>query len=51
MDNKVARPQGARQDLSTAYAAMAADEARKAEAEAWMEGLLVDTIQELDRGH
>ena len=42
----LARPHVVRQDLSAGYAAMAADEAREAEAEAWSEGLIGDVADE-----
>lgn len=42
----LARPHVIGQDLSAGYAAMAADEAREAEAEAWAEGLLGDVADE-----
>ena len=44
--NDLARPHVVGQDLSPGYAAMAADEAREAEADAWSEGLLRDAGQE-----
>jgi hypothetical protein len=40
--NDLARPYVIGQDLSAGYAAMAADEAREAEAETWREGLIGD---------
>jgi hypothetical protein len=40
--NDLARPHVVGQDLRAGYAAMAADEAREAEAEAWTEGLASD---------
>ena len=40
--NDLARPHVVGQDLSAGYAAMAADEAREADAEAWSEGLVRD---------
>jgi hypothetical protein len=40
------RPHVVREDLSAAYAEMAADEAREAEAEAWSEALLPDVSDE-----
>ena len=49
--NDLARPHVVGQDLSAGYAAMAADEARDAEAEAWSEGLLLDGANEPHRGH
>ncbi|SFK63900.1 addiction module antitoxin [Methylocapsa palsarum] len=44
--NDLARPHVVGQDLSAAYAAMAADEGREAEAEAWAEALLADVAGE-----
>ena len=44
--NDLARPHVVGQDLSAGYAAMAADEAREAEAEAWSEGLVSDVASE-----
>jgi hypothetical protein len=44
--NDLARPHVVGQDFSTGYAAMAADEAREAEAEAWSEGLVGDVARE-----
>jgi len=44
--NDLARPHVVRQDLSYGYAAMAADEAREAEAAAWSEALLTDVADE-----
>lgn len=49
--NDLARPHVVGQDLSAGYAAMAADEAREAEAETWSEGTLVDVANEPHRGH
>ena len=43
--NDLARPHVIGQDLSPGYAAMAADEAREAEADAWSEVLLTDVGQ------
>jgi len=43
--NDLARPHVVGQSLATGYAAMAADEAREAEAEAWAEGLLGGEVQ------
>jgi hypothetical protein len=40
--NDLARPHVVGQDLAAGYAAMTADQAREAEAEAWSEGLLGD---------
>jgi hypothetical protein len=48
--NDLARPHVVGQDLSAGYAAMAADEAREAEAEAWASGLLADVADEPKRG-
>jgi hypothetical protein len=48
--NDLARPLVVDQDLSAGYAAMAADEAREAEAEAWSEGLVGDVANEPRRG-
>jgi predicted CopG family antitoxin len=42
----LARPHVVRQSLAADYAAMAADEARDAEAEEWSEGLIADIAQE-----
>jgi len=47
--NDLARPHVVGQDLSAGYAAMAADEAREAEAEAWSEGLASDVASEPKR--
>jgi hypothetical protein len=44
--NDLARPHVTGQDLRPGYAAMAADEAREAEAEAWSEGLIGDVAVE-----
>ncbi len=49
--NDLARPHVVGQDLSAGYAAMAADEAREAEADAWSEALLTDVANEPKRGH
>ena len=49
--NDLARPYVVGQDLSAGYAAMAADEAREAEAEAWSEGMLLDVANEPHCGH
>ena len=46
----LARPHVVGQDLSSGYAAMAADETREAEADAWSEGLLGDVAGEPRRG-
>jgi hypothetical protein len=48
--NDLARPHVTGQDLSAGYAAMAADEAREAEALAWSEALLADVADEPKRG-
>ena len=45
----LARPHVIGQDLSAGYAAMAADEVREAEAEAWTEGLSGDVADEPTR--
>jgi hypothetical protein len=47
--NDLARPHVVGQDLSAGYAAMAADEAREAEAVEWIEGLIGDVATEPDR--
>lgn len=44
--NDLARPHVVGQALAAGYAAMAADEQREAEAEAWTEGLLSDNAME-----
>ena len=44
--NDLARPHVVGQDLSQGYAAMAADEAREAEAQAWAEDLIGDVADE-----
>jgi predicted CopG family antitoxin len=44
--NDLARPHVVNQDLAAGYAAMAADEAREAEAESWAEGLMRDVAGE-----
>jgi hypothetical protein len=44
--NDLARPHVVGHDLAAGYAAMAADEAREAEAEAWSEGLVGDVASE-----
>jgi hypothetical protein len=44
--NDLARPYVVGQSLAAGYAAMAADEAREAEAEAWTEGLIGDVADE-----
>jgi len=45
----LARPHVIGQDLAAGYAAMAADEAREREAEAWVEGLVGDVAEEPTR--
>lgn len=47
--NDLARPHVVNQDLSAGYAAMAADEARAAEADAWTQALLGDVADEPKR--
>jgi hypothetical protein len=47
--NDLARPHVVGQDLATGYAAMAADEAREAEAEHWSEALVADVAEEPGR--
>jgi len=47
--NDLARSHLLGQDLSADYAAMAADEAREAEAEAWSESLIQDVADEPGR--
>jgi hypothetical protein len=49
--NDLARAHLVIQDLSSGYAAMAADEAREAEAADWGEGLIQDVAQEPSRGN
>jgi hypothetical protein len=49
--NDLARPPVLGQDLSAGYAAMAADEAREAEATEWTEALLADVADEPKRAH
>jgi hypothetical protein len=49
--NDLARPHVVGQDLSAGYAAMAADEAREAEAAEWTEALLSDVADEPQRDH
>jgi hypothetical protein len=44
--NDLARPHVVRQNLAAGYTAMAADEAREAEADAWSEGVLEDVADE-----
>ena len=48
--NDLARPHVVGQDPSLGYAAMAADETREADAEAWAEALLGDVADEPRRG-
>jgi hypothetical protein len=45
----LARPHVVGQNLAAGYAAMAADEAREREAEAWVEGLIGDVAEEPTR--
>jgi hypothetical protein len=47
--NDLARPHVVGQSLAAGYAAMTADEAREAEAEAWSEGLIADVADEPNR--
>lgn len=47
--NDLARPHVVGQDLRAGYAAMAADAAREAEAEAWSEGLIGEVAGEPPR--
>jgi len=47
--NDLARPHVVGQDLRAGYAAMAADENREAEADAWCEGLIEDVAGEPHR--
>jgi hypothetical protein len=49
--NDLARPHVVGQDLSAGYAAMAADEAREAEADAWTAALQADVADEPKRDH
>jgi hypothetical protein len=49
--NDLARPHVVGQDLSAGYAAMAADEAREAEAAAWSDALSGDVADEPKRDH
>jgi hypothetical protein len=49
--NDLARAHLVVQDRSAGYAAMAADEARQAEAAAWGESLIQDVAQEPSRGN
>jgi hypothetical protein len=48
--NDLARPHVVGQDLAAGYAAMAADEAREAEASAWADGLAGDVADDPKRG-
>ena len=48
--NDLARPHVIVPDLAAGYAAMAADEAREQEAEAWSEALIADIAAEPRRG-
>jgi predicted CopG family antitoxin len=48
--NDLARAHLTGRNLAAGYAAMAADEAREAEAEAWSESLIHDVAREPDRG-
>ncbi len=47
--NELARPHVVGRELSAGYAAMAADEAREAEARAWADGLVGDVADEPGR--
>jgi hypothetical protein len=47
--NDLARPLVVGQNLAEGYAAMAADEAREMEAEAWVEGVIADIAEEPSR--
>ena len=47
--NDLARPLVVNDDIRAGYAAMAADEAREAEAEEWCEGLIGDVADEPSR--
>jgi hypothetical protein len=47
--NDLARPLVVGQDLAAGYAAMAANEAREADAEIWSEGMVTDVAAEPDR--
>ena len=44
--SELARPHVVGKDLRAGYAAMAADEARERDAEAWVEGLISDVADE-----
>ena len=44
--SELARPHVVGKDLRVGYAAMAADEARERDAEAWVEGLVADVADE-----
>ncbi len=48
--NDLARPHVTGHDIAAGYAAMAADEAREAEAAAWIDGLAADVGDEPRRG-
>jgi len=48
--NDLARPHVTGKDLAAGYAAMAADEAREAEASAWIDALAADVGDEPRRG-
>jgi hypothetical protein len=47
--NDLARPHVVGQDLTAGYTAMAADEAREAEATVWSDGLISDVMEEPTR--
>jgi hypothetical protein len=47
--NDLARPLVVRREQQAGYAAMAADEAREAEADAWSEAVISDVADELNR--
>jgi hypothetical protein len=47
--NDLARPHVVGRDFVAGYAAMAADEAREAEAKAWSEGVIADVADEPGR--
>ena len=49
--NDIARPHVVGRDLSAGYAAMAADQAREAEADAWCEGLMLEGTNESPHEH
>ena len=48
--NDLARPLVVGNDLAAGYAAMAADEAREADASAWTEAMVTDVADEPKRG-